>query len=142
MAARREKMNGHAMVAAAPALVRPPAPRQLPVGRPKGSRNALGEQFVAALCADFERYGVDVIARVREDDPAVYLRVIAQAVPQALVMQDAKLDELSDDELAAYLRAVREALHGREDPQGGAGAAGGDEPAEPVSSLSEAEGVS
>ena len=138
MAARREKMNGHALPVAAPEA----GPRSSSV-RPKGwSRNALGQEFIAALCADFERYGVDAIARVREDDPAVYLRVIAQAVPQALTMQDSKLDELSDDELAAYLRAVREALHGRDDAQGGAGAAGGDEQAQPLPAVSEAEGVS
>jgi hypothetical protein len=123
------------------AAVVPLAPR-LQGGRPKGSRNKLGEHFIAALCADFERHGVDVITRVREDDPAVYLRVIAQVVPQTVLMQDAKLDELSDDELAAYLFAVREALGGREGASGGAGAAGGDEPAEPLSPVSEAEGVS
>jgi hypothetical protein len=111
-------------------------------GRPKGSRNKLGEHFIAALCADFEAHGVDVITRVREDDPAVYLRVIAQVVPQTVLMQDAKLDDLSDDELAAYLFAVREALGGREGAESGAGAAGGDEPAEPLSPVSEAEGVS
>ncbi len=114
----------------------------LSIGRPKGSRNKLGEHFIAALCADFERHGVGAIARVREDDPAVYLRVIAQVVPQTVLMQDAKLDELSDDELAAYLFAVREAIGGREGTQSGAGAAGGDEPAGQLSPLSEAEDVS
>jgi len=130
-------MNGHALPAAAP--VRPLSTAARLKG---GSRNALGEQLLAALCADFEMYGVDAIARVREDDPAVYLRVIVQAAPQALMTQDAKLDELSDDELAAYLRIVREALQGRDDAQGGADAAGGDEPAQPLSALSEAKGVS
>ena len=77
------------------------------------------------LCADFEEHGVDVIARVRDEDAAVYLRVVAQVVPQTLLVQDAKLDDLSDDELAAYLLAVREALGVREHAADGAGAAGG-----------------
>lgn len=112
------------------------------VSRPKGSRNKLGEYFIAALCADFEAYGVDAITRVRDDDPAVYLRLVAQIVPQTVLVQDAKLGELSDDELAAYLFAVREALRVREGADVGASAAGGCEQAEPLPAISEAKGVS
>jgi hypothetical protein len=84
-------------------------------GRPRGSRNKLSEQFIAALCADFEEHGVKVIARVRKKDPATYLRVIARLVPQSVLLHNDSggLHELSDDELAAYLFAVREALNVR-----------------------------
>jgi len=109
---------------------------------PRGSRNKLGERFIAALYADFEAYGVDVITRVRDDDPAVYLRLVAQVVPQTVLVQDAKLGELSDDELAAYLFAVREALRVREGAHVGASAAGGCEQAEPLPAVSEAKGIS
>jgi hypothetical protein len=85
-------------------------------GRPKGSRNKLGEQFIAALCADFEAHGARVIERVREEEPAVYLRVIARIVPPALLMQhESAVSELSDEELTGYLAAVREALAAREE---------------------------
>jgi hypothetical protein len=83
-------------------------------GRPKGSRNKLGEHFIAALCADFEAHGSDAIERVRDEDPAVYVRIVAQIVPQTMLVENARLDELTDDELAAYLFAVREALAARE----------------------------
>src|SRR5262245_36762420 len=33
-------------------------------GRPKGSRNKLGEAFIQALAEDFERHGAEVIERV------------------------------------------------------------------------------
>jgi hypothetical protein len=92
-------------------------------GRPKGSRNKLGEHFIAALCVDFEEHGASVIERVREDDPAVYLRVVAQIVPQTVLVSDARLDDLTDDELAAYLAAVREALRVREGAIGAQGVA-------------------
>ena len=82
--------------------------------RPKGSRNKLGEHFIAAVCTDFERHGESVIQRVRDEDPAVYLRIVAQTVPQTVLVHDAKLDDLSDDDLAAYLLAVREALATRD----------------------------
>jgi hypothetical protein len=110
--------------------------------QPRGSRNRIGERFIAALCSDFEVHGADVIARVREEDAAIYLRVVAQIVPQTLLMQDAKLDDLSDDELATYLLAIREALGAREDAADGAGAAEGNEAVESVSSVSEAKAVS
>jgi hypothetical protein len=52
---------------------------------------------------------------VRKKDPAVYLRIIARVVPQTVLLQHENgLNELTDDELAAYLRAVREALSARD----------------------------
>jgi len=38
-----------------------------PKGRPKGSRNKLGEEFVRALAENFEAHGVAVIVKMRED---------------------------------------------------------------------------
>jgi hypothetical protein len=111
-------------------------------GRPKGSRNKLGEHFIAALCADFEAHGSDAIGRVRDEDPAVYVRIVAQIAPQAVLVENARLDELTDDELAAYLFAVREALGAREAAFGGADAQARGEPAQPLPPLSEAEAVS
>jgi hypothetical protein len=81
----------------------------------------LGERFLAALCADFGEHGAEAIRRVREDEPGVYLRVIARVVPPAMfdVHHDAVLQQLSDEELASYLLAVREAVKGREVHGGG-----------------------
>lgn len=92
---------------------RPPIEHQFKPGnpgRPRGSRNKLGERFIAAMCADFEEHGASVIEHVREEDPAVYLRVVAGLVPAHVLVHEARLDELSDEELSAYLIAVRQAL--------------------------------
>jgi hypothetical protein len=51
-------------------------------GRPKGSRNKLGEAFIADLRDAWERDGPDVIARVARDDPAALLKVIASLMPR------------------------------------------------------------
>jgi Family of unknown function (DUF5681) len=64
-----------------------------PKGRPKGSRNALSEDFFAALHADFVEHGVATIARVREEEPGQYLRVIAQTLPKELHVENAKVIE-------------------------------------------------
>jgi hypothetical protein len=109
---------GQALVPTKVGPRRPPVEHQFKPGnpgRPKGSRNKLGEHFIAALCADFEKHGVKVIEKVRKKDPAVYLRIIARVVPQTVLLQHENgLNELTDDELAAYLMAVREALSARD----------------------------
>ena len=51
-------------------------------GRPRGSRNRLGEDFLSDRYADWSEHGAAVIAAVRERSPAAYLRVVASLVPQ------------------------------------------------------------
>jgi hypothetical protein len=53
-----------------------------PKGRPKGARNRLGTQFLEALEADFNQFGPQAIAVVREKKPEVYMRVVADLLPK------------------------------------------------------------
>jgi len=53
-----------------------------PKGRPKGARNRLGTQFLEALEADFNHFGSQAIALVREKKPDVYMRVVADLLPK------------------------------------------------------------
>jgi hypothetical protein len=53
-----------------------------PAGRPKGTRNKISEDFIAALCEDFEAHGVGVIKTVREDNPTQYLKLVSDLVPK------------------------------------------------------------
>jgi Family of unknown function (DUF5681) len=53
-----------------------------PKGRPKGARNRLGTQFLEALEADFNKFGPQAIALVRERKPEVYIRVVADLLPK------------------------------------------------------------
>lgn len=53
-------------------------------GRKTGSRNKLGEAFVADLRADWEQHGPAVIEQVRKAEPAAYLRVVASLMPRHL----------------------------------------------------------
>src|SRR5215210_5488649 len=68
-----------------------------PAGRPKGSRNKLGEDFIAALYADFQEHGPATIERAREQDPAAYLRIIAGLLPKEVKIED--LRDLTDEQL-------------------------------------------
>jgi hypothetical protein len=53
-------------------------------GRPRGSRNKLGAQFVDDLYADWQQHGRDVIVAVRKTDPAAYLRAVSHLLPDQL----------------------------------------------------------
>jgi hypothetical protein len=78
-----------------------------PKGRPKGSRNKLGEAFIEALHADFEQHGPKVIEKCRIEKPDAYLKVIASILPKELNVNTSALGEMSDDELAAVFASLR-----------------------------------
>ncbi|MFG1359959.1 hypothetical protein [Xanthobacter pseudotagetidis] len=77
-------------------------------GRPRGSRSKLGEQFLEQLYADFAEHGPDAIARVREEKPDQYLRVIASLLPKEVKV--ATEADLSDEELDRRIRQLAAAL--------------------------------
>jgi hypothetical protein len=53
-------------------------------GRQKGSRNKLGEAFIADAYRDWQKHGAAALRRMRETDPSGYVRVIAQILPDKL----------------------------------------------------------
>ncbi len=66
-----------------------------PAGRPKGAKSKLGEAFVKALLDDFNANGADAIVKTREENPAAYLKVIAQILPKDVNLTVNWLDEFS-----------------------------------------------
>lgn len=78
-----------------------------PKGRPKGSRNALSEAFIAALHADFEIHGVDVIEKVRNEKPAEYLKIIAAIVPKDINLTTPGIEDMTDEDVLDALEQVR-----------------------------------
>jgi hypothetical protein len=91
-----------------------------PKGRPKGARNRLGTQFLEALEADFNQFGSDAIALVREKKPEVYMRVVADLLPkeaninveagEAFVNLWRKISDGLGDELIAQLDHAQPAV--------------------------------
>ena len=73
-----------------------------PLGRPKGSRNKLSEDFLNAFAQDFEQHGAAVIEKVRGERPQDYLRVAASLLPKHMEIETNRhrsVGELSDEEL-------------------------------------------
>jgi hypothetical protein len=93
-------------------------------GRPKGSRNKLGEAFIEALHADFNEHGEVAIQTMRTADPSGYVRVIAGLLPKEFKIET--VSELTDEQLDARIRAlaglievgVANAPRGSEAPEG------------------------
>jgi hypothetical protein len=79
-------------------------------GRPKGSRNKLGEDFIQALQESFNQHGAATIETVRQERPHEYLKVVASILPKELNVRTGALDEMSDDDLASMLATIRSAV--------------------------------
>jgi Family of unknown function (DUF5681) len=85
-----------------------------PAGRPKGARNKLAEEFLAALLANYEEHGRAAIERVCQEDPVAYIRIIASLVSKQPQLDQNPPDELSADEIVQRIRAFQaliEELH-------------------------------
>jgi hypothetical protein len=88
-------------------------------GRKPGSRNRLGEEFLAKFAADVEMHGTGVIERVRVERPEIYLKIWADLLPRKAEL-DVNLDIDALRETSSALEAFR-ALLGLlgADPQAG-----------------------
>ena len=78
-----------------------------PKGRPKGTRNKLGDHFLRDMMAAWEEKGRSVIDQVIADRPQDFLKVVAGILPQEVKVQTSALDELPDNELADLIAAVQ-----------------------------------
>ena len=88
-----------------------------PDGRPKGSRNKLGEAFIQDVYAKWQEHGSDALTKMIEQEPGAFVRVVAGILPKELVVKD-ELSEISDEELAALCAAARQALSNRDEGGG------------------------
>lgn len=79
-------------------------------GRPKGSRNKLGEAFLEALHEDFTKHGVTAIETVRSEKPDQYLKVIASILPKELNVNVNDTDAMTDDELIERVRRLDDTI--------------------------------
>ena len=77
-----------------------------PKGRPKGSRNKLGEEFVRALAENFKENGVAAIQKVCDERPAEYLKIIAGVLPKDINLNVNEFEHLSDEQLADRIREL------------------------------------
>jgi hypothetical protein len=76
-----------------------------PAGRPKGSRNKVGEAFLRELIEDWETGGAEAIRQCRLKDPAAYLRIAASLIPKDF---DTSEDDISLERFLDQFTTVEE----------------------------------
>lgn len=76
-------------------------------GRPKGSRNKLGEAYIADMYERWQARGVEAINKTIDTQPAQFIRAIASILPQQLEIKNNAFDGISDDQLAVLIAAAR-----------------------------------
>ena len=53
-------------------------------GRPRGSRNKLGEQFLSDLRDVWQTHGIQALEKCAEEEPGTFVRVIAGLLPKTI----------------------------------------------------------
>src|SRR6516165_1386181 len=65
--------------------------RSSPHGNPGGSleatRRSFNKDFLLALAADFKKHGAAAIEKVREQQPAAYMKICALLVPREMKLE-------------------------------------------------------
>jgi hypothetical protein len=89
-----------------PARRKPAASPAARKPRPKRAKKTLGDDFLAAVRADFRAHGAGVIAEVRADKPDQYLKIVLSVLPKDFDARINQLDGLSDDEIRSRIRAL------------------------------------
>ena len=82
-----------------------------PAGRLRGSRNKLSEEVICALLRDFRKHGEKAIAKVRREQPGVYLRCLTLLIPREHKVEHSNpLKDLTDEQLEAMIEYFEASL--------------------------------
>jgi hypothetical protein len=77
----------------------------------RGSRNKLSEEVICALLRDFRKHGEKAIAKVRREQPGVYLKVLALLIPREHRAERSNpLKDLTDEQLEAMIEYIETSL--------------------------------
>jgi len=81
----------------------------------KGSRNKLGEHFLADLHEEWLKSGPDALARLSLTDPGAFVRVVAQVLPREVEVEFG-FDPAKAAQFAHSFRLALQVLSGEEPP--------------------------
>jgi hypothetical protein len=99
-----------------------------PAGRPKGSRNKLGEQFIQDVYELWQTHGAGALKRMCRSYPNEFVRIVAGLLPKEMhTKSESALTKMSDEELDEAIAAlgrqlgnVRKGKNGKTATNGGA----------------------
>src|SRR5215470_100295 len=76
-------------------------------GRRKGSRDRISTALLEAIAKDFEEFGEEAVKIARVEKPVEYLRIVASLLPKEFEIVDSRLQDISDEELDAFIEVAR-----------------------------------
>jgi hypothetical protein len=86
-----------------------------PGGSPEATRRGFNKDFLVALARDSRAHGEQVLARVRRESPAAYLKVCAMLVPRELKIEHTGgVKATSDEELERGIEMITTMLAARD----------------------------
>jgi len=86
-----------------------------PAGRLRGSRNKLSEEVICALLRDFREHGQKAIAKVRREQPGVYLRCLTLLVPREHKAEHSNpIKDMTDQQIERSIEVIEQILAERE----------------------------
>src|SRR6516162_11838442 len=76
-------------------------------GRELGSKNKLSGQVKDMILAALDQVGgVDYLVKRAQDQPVAFMALLGKVLPLTVNMKPKPLEEMTDDELAAFITAV------------------------------------
>jgi uncharacterized protein YgbK (DUF1537 family) len=91
------------------AAARPPA-RKAPPPDPKDPAEQFGEAFIADFLAAWRAHGVGAIKAVAAERPQDFVRAALAILPREAFAKVQAFDDLDDEQLAARVRKLQQAL--------------------------------
>jgi len=95
---------------------------------PIAARAALAAALLETIAADFTQHGKEAIEVLRKERPHDYVKLVAALLPKDLQSEHPTIEEMTDDELASALVAVRSLVAATAAEQDGAVNAAANEP--------------
>src|SRR5262249_44002363 len=99
-------------------------------GRARGVRNKIAHAFLTDLLEEWSAGGREALRIARIEDPVRFSAMVASLLPKEMSIEVGPLQEISDDQLTAYLEHAerelehrRRSIEGREDEKTGRGPA-------------------
>ena len=78
-----------------------------PGGSLEATRRSFNKDFLLALAADFKKHGAAAIEKVREQQPAAYMKICALLVPREMQIEHSGgVKAMSDERITAAIEAI------------------------------------
>ena len=81
----------------------------------EATRRSFNKDFLLALAVDFKRHGPQAIAKVRNQQPAAYMKICALLVPREMKLEPSGgVKAMTDEQLERGIELIKEMLAQRE----------------------------